>query len=140
VTYNRRKVPGHRVALAENVLSSFNERAGTHYGAWTGTGKPSASLREIIGALTEWPEKLPDHQTCSQLIKKVFLAKPWWTGTPSVGVVFGPNVIERNLALLDAGKDLSATEKVMRAFGQTPTERLLGADGASQARNGSDPL
>ncbi|HEV2125883.1 MAG TPA: hypothetical protein VGW38_24260, partial [Chloroflexota bacterium] len=55
VTFDRRPVPRHRLETSERLLYAFNARAGTDYGAYTGDGKPSESLRRIIGALTRHP-------------------------------------------------------------------------------------
>lgn len=93
--YRRRAQPPARVTLAEQILASFNEQTGMKLGAYTGDGRASDSLKRIIGALVDFPTL--DAETADRLIETA-LKRPWWDGPASVGVVFGPGVIERNLA------------------------------------------
>lgn len=93
VTFGKRTVPSARLALAESLLTYFNEKASTSYGPFTGTGKPSESLKRILGRLTEAPDV--DEDEARRIIDRRF-AKPFWDGKPSVGVVFGPGVFDVN--------------------------------------------
>lgn len=108
VTFGRKAVPKARLALAESLLAYFNERAGTNYGPFTGTGKPSDVLKRIIGCLTENPNL--DEAEARRVIDWR-LANPYWQGAAQVGVVFGPGAIAGNRASAmqaTAPTDLSA--------------------------------
>jgi hypothetical protein len=93
VTFGRRPVPEQRLAVAERLLSFFNEKADTSYGSFTGSGKPSESLKRIIGALTDHPNL--DEGEAERIIAWR-LSEPFWDGKPDTGVVFGPGVFEKN--------------------------------------------
>lgn len=100
VTFRKRAVPAERVAIAERALAVFNRSAGQNVGAYRGDGRPSEALTLIIGAVTDKPEKLTGDY-CERLVVDVFQRR-WWGNDPaSVGVVFGPKVIDRNIAALD---------------------------------------
>lgn len=98
--FNGKPVPPVRQALAEHVLADFNAQVGTSFGAWTADSHASDSLTRIIGALTRWPDELTADY-CHRLIAAT-LREQWWDGPATVGVVFGPKVIERNMARLAA--------------------------------------
>lgn len=98
VRFRRRPVPPSQVTLAEQILTDFNQQAGTNYGPYTASGAPSEALRRLLGAVTEHPDALT-LPAAHELTRRA-LEHPWWEGPPSAGVVFGPNVIERNLAAL----------------------------------------
>lgn len=94
VKHNGKAVPSETVSVAEQILASFNEQAGTKYGAYTGAGDPSENLKRIIGAVTAHPEITPD---IGAAMVRQQLANPYWQGTPDAGNVFGPKIVERNL-------------------------------------------
>jgi hypothetical protein len=100
VRYQGKPVPAARVRLAEDALRVFNEQAKPPkpFRAYDGARKPTASLRLILGALTGWPDELPDVEACERLIRAT-LRSPWWDGPPTPNVIFGPKAIEKNFQL-----------------------------------------
>jgi len=87
-------VSAERWHLTRAVLGLYNAATGSHLGAVTGSGDPSESAKRIYGVVTAWPQlTLEDHER----IIEVTLREPWWEGAPSVGVIYGPRVFERNL-------------------------------------------
>lgn len=118
VKFNRKPVPPARLALAVTILNDFNAQAGTTFTAYRGDGSPSDSLTRIIGALTHFPDRL-DADTAHRLTATALKSR-WWGNSPAaVGVVFGPGVIEQNLARLAAtgvqreGSNLDAIERAL---------------------------
>ena len=77
------------------VHRHFCERAGLSLQRFTPSGEPSESLKRVLGAVTANPE-VPFEQW-ARTVDGV-LESPWWEGSPSIGVVFGPKVVEENLA------------------------------------------
>lgn len=98
VKYAGRKVPPMVVADAMRALDYFNERTGRRCQPFTGRGKPSESLSRIIGAMLDWPAVRIEWR---RMIDRC-LADPWWDGPASTGVIFGPKVVERSLAMATA--------------------------------------
>lgn len=98
VKHNGKVVPAGRLSLAVAVLGEFNRQTGSSIGPYTGAGKPSDSLTRIIGALVSWPDRLDDFDSCAHLITVALKSQWWGPGPASVGVVFGPRVIEQNFA------------------------------------------
>lgn len=95
VMFDRRPVPRARLVLAESLLSEFNTIAATSHAAFTGRGRPTESLKRIIGALTDYPDLGQDE---AKAMIRWRIADPFWSGKPDTGVVFGPNVIGQNRA------------------------------------------
>lgn len=97
VSYQGRRVPAATVDAAETLLAVFNEAEGRELGAWTGAGKPSPGLKQIIGALLT-----RDHVTVPEwerAIRNVSACPPSWvTGRLELGDVFGERAAERALS------------------------------------------
>lgn len=94
VKHSGKVVPPERVTVAEEILASFNEQAGTKYGAYTSAGDPSENLKRVLTAVMAHPEI--DTAIGAAMIRSQ-LGNPYWTGPPDCGNVFGPRVAERNL-------------------------------------------
>jgi DNA-binding Lrp family transcriptional regulator len=96
--YRGRAVPAPVVEAAQAALVGFSEATGQRLRDFDGRGQPTESLKRIVGAMLSFPdvvEKWPAMVARS-------LADPWWTDdAPGVGVIFGPNVVERALAAVD---------------------------------------
>jgi hypothetical protein len=105
VTFERRPVAPDRLALARRLLDEFNGAAGTDYGAFTAQGKPSESLKRIIGALTRSGDVTFEDGAAAIRWR---LANPFWEGKAHPGVVFGPGVFDQ--AQQSAAATVSADE------------------------------
>lgn len=105
VTFERRPVTPDRLALARRLLDEFNGAASTDYGAFTAQGKPSESLKRIIGALTRSADLTFEDGAAAIRWR---LANPFWEGKAHPGVVFGPGVFDQ--AQQSAAATVSADE------------------------------
>lgn len=105
VTFERRPVTPDRLALARRLLDEFNGAASTDYGAFTAQGKPSESLKRIIGALTRSADVTFEDGAAAIRWR---LANPFWEGKAHPGVVFGPGVFDQ--AQQSAAATVSADE------------------------------
>lgn len=112
--YRGKPVPEKTARLAVKALDHYVDRSGQSVQRWNPDGSPSEGLKRIIGALVAHPDV--EGPQWRETIDAV-LAAPWWEGPPSIGVVFGPKVVEQNLLAPSRG-------------------RKKGGAG----RNGSDPL
>lgn len=95
MTYRGRKVPRPVVDVAARSVRYFASKTGQSLRVVDGTGRASMSLQRVVGAMLAHPE-LADPDFARRTIDFA-LAAPWWRdeGPPGVGVVFGPNVVER---------------------------------------------
>lgn len=91
VKYDGRTVPQDDVDTACRLLEAFNSTANTRFGAWTGTGKPSPNLKQIIGAVLANPD-VDESLWNSAVALELGRPDPYWHGAPHIGVVFGPKV------------------------------------------------
>lgn len=88
VSYRGRRVPDETVQAAESLLARFAERSGRQIGGWRGDGRPSASLRQIIGALLDRPDVPVD--AWRRGLDRTFDSPPGWVKGPvQLGHVFG---------------------------------------------------
>jgi len=94
ICYAGKAVPAEQAQLAEQALQLFNDYTGSRLRARKGNGQASESLKRIIGALKAYPD-IPLEGWRAAI--EAALEDPWWSGRMSVGCVFGPNVVERNL-------------------------------------------
>jgi hypothetical protein len=95
MSYRGRKVPRPVVDVAARSVRYFASKTGQTLRTVDGTGRASTSLQRVVGAMLAHPE-LADPDFAKRTIDFA-LAAPWWRdeGPPGVGVVFGPNVVER---------------------------------------------
>jgi len=100
--YRGRPVPERRAMDACDLLTLFSTRTGHTLPRFNRDGSASESLKRVIGALTTHDDITFDHWV---LTLEAVLANPWWgDGPASIGVVFGPKVVEQNLANPDHGR------------------------------------
>lgn len=93
-SFSGRTVPPEKRRVVLEVLAVFNERAGTDFGAFGARG-PSENLKRITGAVLDHPDaSVADWRGLIDWT----LAHPWWPdGAPTIGVVFGPKVLDANI-------------------------------------------
>lgn len=97
ITHKHRRVPDETVRQAEILLSAFNSSAGRSIGAWAAGGRPSAALKQIIGALLDRPDVPAD--AWLRAVQRTFAAPPGWVKGPvQLGHVFGEKAAEWALA------------------------------------------
>lgn len=112
-SYFRRKVPTWACARSLRLLVEYNLQAGQRLGAFRHNGQPSEALKRITGAVLDHPDV--DDVQWAEVVART-LAAPWWDGPPSVGCVFGPGVVDRNLAGPGTGKRLTSNGQLLRAL------------------------
>jgi hypothetical protein len=92
VTYRGKRVPVATARAALRAVETWAARTSQTIRQFDGQGKPTDSLKRVIGAMQAFPEVI---ELWPAMIDAA-LARPWWEGTaPGVGVVFGPRVVER---------------------------------------------
>lgn len=93
----RGKIVEPRIARdACQLHADFCRLAGVSLQRFTHDGKASDSLKRIVGAVAANADVTYDRWA---MVLQQVLANPWWgEGKPSVGVVFGPGIVEQNLA------------------------------------------
>lgn len=96
VRFNGKPVPQPTLLIAQHVLANFNRQAGTAYEPLTADGKPSENLKRILGAISSWPKI--NAEVADRMIRKQLAAPYWGQSRPHLGHVFGPGVVEQNLA------------------------------------------
>jgi hypothetical protein len=93
VRYGRDVVPTEVVSDAMAALEHFNAATGRACRPFTERGKPSESLKRILGAMLDYPQA----RGLAPAMIDAALRDPWWSGPASTGVIFGPNVVERSI-------------------------------------------
>lgn len=112
-TVNRKPVKDAEYDLAAQVLTSFNEQAGTHYGSRDYVAKVVMRIREQPTLTLEM----------HQAVIAASLARSWWSGSPSPSVVYGnASLFERAVhsAASDSAGDRPMTPDEMRAATPSP--------------------
>lgn len=115
IAFRRRPVSDDVRTLAEAILADFNQQAGTNYSAYTAEGRPSEDLKRILGAISDATPPLALAEAARITHWRLTAPKPFWTGRPHTGVVFGPNVFPSN------------RESAISPTSNTPTSRELAA-------------
>lgn len=95
VRYRSRAVPVARAQTASVLIDSYNTETGQRRQRFKPDGSLTEDFKRIIGALTDHPEV--ETSQWNRTMNTV-LANPWWDGSPSVGVIFGPKVVDDNLS------------------------------------------
>lgn len=116
--YARRAVPVWACERALSALCAFNQRAGASLSPFRYTGAPSDHLTRITGAVLDHPEV----EDWEAVVDAAF-RRPWWAGRASVGAVFGPAMVDHNIALASE----PATEVALPGVRETSTGALLRA-------------
>jgi len=112
--YRGKPVPEKRAVDACQLVRIYARHAKQPTALFNRDGSPSEALKRVIGALTTHDDVTFD--TWSSMVPKV-LARPWWDGKPSIGVVFGPKVVDGNLADPTGGRrPAGQTGRVGRAM------------------------
>lgn len=94
LTYRGKAVPEDLARLAVGLLHLYGSQAEQRVQAWTPGGAATPELKRVLGAVVDHPDVLGARW---RVVIEGVLANPWWGGPPSVGVVFGPNVVDANL-------------------------------------------
>lgn len=94
-SFGKKKVPLEARATALACFEAYVVASGQRMRAFTSSGGPSDALKRITGAVLDHPDVSTERW--GEVVRDT-LASPWWSGPPSVGVVFGPAVVEKNLA------------------------------------------
>ena len=82
----------------EAGLAEFNAQAHSKLGALRGDGRLSDASVRIGMRARQWPALTP--ADFRDLVRQGF-KRPWWTGRPSVGVIFNPGIFENLLGARD---------------------------------------
>jgi hypothetical protein len=99
VRYSGRAVPPAVAVAAERAVAAWGDATGQRLRFLDARGKLTQSASRIVGAMLSYPEVV---ELWQPMIARA-LASPWWSDDrPGVGVVFGPNVVERSLAAAQA--------------------------------------
>lgn len=115
--YMRRAVPAVACDRALRALRAYNEATGSRLGAFRFSGAPSDALTRITGAVLDHPEVSEWEPVITAALRD-----PWWSGPPSVGVIFGPGVVDRNITAASAPPTstptrLTSNGALLRALG-----------------------
>lgn len=93
---DRRVVTDDEFAIAAAVVVVFNEIAGTALSV-------DAHLTPLVGRIRERPKYTEDHHR--KIIEAVFGGNQWWSGAPSLRVIYGnPAIWEQSIELARAAK------------------------------------
>lgn len=93
VRVNGREVPRALVDDAVHAIEHYADATGQTVRPFDGNGGPTDSLTRVMSAMVRFPEV---RTLWPRMVDRV-LAAPWWDGDPSVGVIFGPKVVERSI-------------------------------------------
>lgn len=96
-TVNRKVVTENELTLAAAVVSQFNSSAGTALSV-------DAHLTPIVCRIREKPDYTVDHHR--KIIAAVFAGDHWWTGPPTLKVIYGnPAIFEQSIELARARRE-----------------------------------
>lgn len=89
---------GHRVKAEDGqkacgVLATFNELAGAALKPFLASGA-SPELKRVTRAVLDHPDLSADEW---RAVIRWTLEHPWWSGTVTIGAVFGPNAVGENI-------------------------------------------
>lgn len=88
--FGGKRIPGEVETAALAALAGWNERTGQANKPTKASGKLTDAMSRIVGAMLDYPEV---RTLWPVMIDRAF-ARPWWTGEPSTGVVFGGKAVE----------------------------------------------
>lgn len=82
--------------LTARVLTEYNRQAGMNLRLLTSAGKPSEAAKRIYLRIRDYPDISFDEH--ADIIQRTLASRWWGSGAPTIGVVYGPNVFEDNIA------------------------------------------
>lgn len=94
IMYRRKRVPDDIAEAAHAAVMRWAERTRTTGRFLDGNGALTESGQRVVGAMTTYPEVV---ELWPRMIDAA-LAAPWWDGPATIGVVFGPKVVEQSIA------------------------------------------
>lgn len=106
------------LAAAEKALDWYSQRTGQTPTAFNRHGQPAESLKRIIGAMADHPSL----RTNFRRVIDATLEAPWWDGPASVGVIFGPNAIDKSIARASSPPQIGSTRRNGRSRLVRPSE------------------
>ena len=98
--------------MTSRVLAEYNRQAGANLRLMTSAGKPSEAAKRIYLRIRDYPDITFDEY--ADIIRRTLASRWWGSGSPSIGVVFGPNVFEDNIARSDAPQTDKRLDKKQR--------------------------
>lgn len=105
-TFSGAQVPAEIGHDAERALAYYAERTGQDVKPRDGRGRTSESMKRILGAMIAHPSL----RTNFCRVIDCTLRSEWWgDGPPSVGVIFGKNVVDREIARATAPPRIGQT-------------------------------
>lgn len=116
-TVSKPKIKGKPVkdeywSLTEKVLAEFNEQTGSKLRPLTSAGKPSQAATRIYCRVAEYPDiELDEH---ADIIRRTLESRWWGDGDAGIGVVYGPNVFEDNIARKPSSNGSSKADRDKR--------------------------
>jgi hypothetical protein len=91
----RGRAVDERVAVeACQLVQLYASRTGQTVQRFKRNGSATEELTRVIGALATFDD-VPLAKWIATL--ETVLLNPWWDGPPSIGVIFGPKIVQRNL-------------------------------------------
>lgn len=119
LTFKGRAVPEKRADDACQLLRIFCSLSGQSFRCFNSDGSASESLKRIIGAMTTHGD-VPFEQWAATI--EAVLHNPWWgDGPASIGVVFGPKVVDQNLENPDHGRKTVKNGKALAVLRSVAT-------------------
>jgi hypothetical protein len=89
--FRARRVPDDVSSAALAALAEWNDRTGQRNRPTKANGsKLTDACSRIVGAMLDYPEVVT---LWPRMIDAAF-TRPWWSGEPTTGVVFGAKVVE----------------------------------------------
>lgn len=122
VTYRGRRVPDDVAWGAEHLLAVFCEVTGRRVSPFTGQGKPSSALTQILGVMLDRPDTPVGEWEAG--IRAVAQRPPDWISGPwQIGHMFGPRSADGTIAAAQAATSAGASATVGHVSGRRGRER-----------------
>jgi len=87
--------------LTSQALAEYNRQADSKLRLLTSAGQPSKAAVRIYGRVREYPDITFEKHAA--IIQRTLSSRWWGQSSPSIGVVYGPNVFEDNIARNPSG-------------------------------------
>lgn len=96
VRFKGKPVNAQAFVMAAAVLDEFNRQAEAKLRVFTSAGVPSEAVKRVYGRVRLYPDiGIEKH---ADIIRRTLASRWWGAGEPNIGVVYGPNVFEDNIA------------------------------------------